>query len=116
VAVLVDVDDLKSLNDEQRHRAGDRLLPRCGAGPASRMRSYDLAARVGGDGSLCALPDVTPSEARRRFDELVSGLRNGPALRSVSFGFSELRFGKLGLPSTGVRVAAGAGGLMFLRT
>ena len=93
VAAFVDVDDLKSVNDEQGHRAGDQLLRDVAAGLASRMRSYDLVVRVGGDEFLCALPDVTPTEARRRFDELATELHNGPALRSVSFGLSELRDG-----------------------
>jgi diguanylate cyclase (GGDEF)-like protein len=93
VAAFVDVDDLKSVNDEQGHRAGDQLLRDVAGGLARSMRSYDLVVRVGGDEFLCALPDVTPTEARRRFDELVSELKDGPALRSVSFGLSELRDG-----------------------
>jgi diguanylate cyclase (GGDEF)-like protein len=93
VAAFVDVDDLKSVNDEQGHRAGDQLLRDVAGGLASRMRSYDLVVRVGGDEFLCALPDVTPTQARRRLDELVSELHDGPALRSVSFGLSELREG-----------------------
>jgi diguanylate cyclase (GGDEF)-like protein len=93
VAAFVDVDDLKSVNDNQGHRAGDQLLRDVATGLASRMRSYDLVVRIGGDEFLCALPDVTPSEARRRFEELVTELHNGPALRSVSFGLSEVRDG-----------------------
>jgi diguanylate cyclase (GGDEF)-like protein len=93
VAAFVDVDDLKAVNDEHGHRAGDQLLRDVAAGLASRMRSYDLVVRVGGDEFLCALPDVTPTQARRRFEELVSELHDGPALRSVSFGLSELRDG-----------------------
>jgi diguanylate cyclase (GGDEF)-like protein len=93
VAAFVDVDDLKSVNDQHGHGAGDQLLRDVAAGLVSRMRSYDLVVRVGGDEFLCALPDVTPTEARRRFDELVTELHDGPALRSVSFGLSELRDG-----------------------
>jgi diguanylate cyclase (GGDEF)-like protein len=91
VAAFVDVDGLKSVNDEQGHHAGDQLLRDVAAELASHMRSYDLVVRVGGDEFLCVLPDVTPTEARRRFDELVSQLHDGPAVRSVSFGISELR-------------------------
>jgi diguanylate cyclase (GGDEF)-like protein len=65
VAVFVDVDGLKSVNDEQGHRAGDQLLRDVAAALASRMRSYDLVVRVGGDEFLCVLPDVTPTEAPR---------------------------------------------------
>jgi diguanylate cyclase (GGDEF)-like protein len=93
VAAFVDVDDLKSVNDEHGHRAGDQLLRDVAAGFASRMRSYDVVVRVGGDEFLCALPDVMLTEARLRFEEVVSELHHGPALRSVSFGLSELRDG-----------------------
>ena len=91
VAAFIDVDDLKSVNDKHGHRAGDELLRDVAVGLASRMRAYDLVVRVGGDEFLCVLPDVTPGEARRRLDALVSDLHDGPALRSVSFGLSELR-------------------------
>ena len=91
VAAFIDVDDLKSVNDKHGHRAGDELLRDVAGGLASRMRAYDLVVRVGGDEFLCVLPDVTAVEARRRLDALVSDLHDGPALRSVSFGLSELR-------------------------
>jgi PleD family two-component response regulator len=58
------------------------------------MRSYDLVVRLGGDEFLCALPGVTLIEAGRRFDDLGSELHDGPAVRSVSFGLSELRDGE----------------------
>jgi diguanylate cyclase (GGDEF)-like protein len=90
VVAFVDVDHLKAVNDEHGHRAGDQLLRDVASGLAARMRSYDLVVRVGGDEFLCALPDVTLVEARRRFDELVSELRDAPTPRSVSFGLSEL--------------------------
>jgi diguanylate cyclase (GGDEF)-like protein len=93
VVAFVDVDDLKSVNDELGHHAGDQLLRDVAGELASHMRSYDLVVRVGGDEFLCALPDVTTAEARRRFDGLVSELHDGPALRSVTFGLSELRDG-----------------------
>jgi diguanylate cyclase (GGDEF)-like protein len=93
VAAFVDVDDLKSVNDKQGHSIGDELLRDVAGGLATRMRSYDLVVRVGGDEFLCVLPDVTLTEARRRFEALVSELQDGPALRSVSFGLSELRDG-----------------------
>ena len=92
-AAFVDVDDLKSVNDEQGHPAGDQVLRDVTAALASRMRSYDLVVRLGGDEFLCVLPGVTRGETQRRFEELVFELEDGPALRSVSFGVSELREG-----------------------
>ncbi len=54
------------------------------------MRSYDLVVRVGGDEFVCALPDVTLIEARRRLDQLRTELLQSTEVRSISFGLSEL--------------------------
>ncbi len=93
VAAFVDIDDMKSVNDEHGHSAGDQVLRDVSAGLASQMRSYDLVVRLGGDEFLCVLPDVTKREMQRRFDDFALALEEGPALRSVSFGVSQLRDG-----------------------
>jgi diguanylate cyclase (GGDEF)-like protein len=88
VAVYVDVDGLKSVNDSQGHVAGDRLLRNVADGLRSRMRSYDLLMRIGGDEFLCVLPGISAADVRERFHDL------GPAPRgqwSISLGISELR-------------------------
>ena len=92
-AAFVDVDDLKTVNDEQGHAAGDQVLRDVAAGLASRMRSYDLVVRLGGDEFLCVLPGATQAETQRRFEGLAFELDEGPALRSMSFGVSQLRDG-----------------------
>jgi diguanylate cyclase (GGDEF)-like protein/PAS domain S-box-containing protein len=48
VAVL-DLDDLKTLNDTQGHAAGDRLLQTVSVAWQQQLRETDLLARVGGD-------------------------------------------------------------------
>jgi diguanylate cyclase (GGDEF)-like protein len=47
--VIVDIDGLKTVNDESGHGAGDELLCRCAALLAGSVRSTDLVARIGGD-------------------------------------------------------------------
>jgi diguanylate cyclase (GGDEF)-like protein len=91
VAAYIDVDGLKTVNDEQGHAAGDALLSSVAEGLRHHMRPYDLLVRMGGDEFLCVLP-VSTAEAGRRFTALGADL-NGSRGRSISVGFSELRDG-----------------------
>jgi diguanylate cyclase (GGDEF)-like protein len=93
VAAYVDVDGLKSVNDEQGHAAGDTLIRTVADGLRNHMRTYDLLVRLGGDEFLWALPNVTPAEARRRLGDLHADLQKHSRGSSVSVGLSELRDG-----------------------
>ena len=90
VAVFVDVDNLKSVNDTLGHGAGDRLLCNVVSGLKHQLRAYDLVIRLGGDEFLCALPGVTVDQARARFADLNAELRQASPQGSVSIGVSEL--------------------------
>jgi diguanylate cyclase (GGDEF)-like protein len=90
VAVFVDVDNLKSVNDELGHSAGDQLLCDVVSGLRRRLRSYDLVIRLGGDEFLCALPGVSLEHARARFADLNIELEMAGVHGSVSCGCSEL--------------------------
>lgn len=46
---VVDLDDLKVINDSQGHAAGDELLRRTAEVLVSAVRDHDIVARVGGD-------------------------------------------------------------------
>lgn len=94
VAAFVDVDQLKAVNGKYGHLAGDELLQRVVGGLRRHMRSYDLIVRVGGDEFVCALPEVTLDDTRRRFHKLRAELQADPAVSTISFGLSELRDGE----------------------
>jgi diguanylate cyclase (GGDEF)-like protein len=61
--LLIDVDDLKVVNDTKGHAGGDRLLEAVGRVTASVLRRGDRAFRVGGDEFAILLPEATPEEA-----------------------------------------------------
>jgi diguanylate cyclase (GGDEF)-like protein len=54
--LLIDVDDLKLVNDTRGHASGDRLLEAVGRVTASVLRRSDRAFRVGGDEFAILLP------------------------------------------------------------
>jgi diguanylate cyclase len=92
VAAYIDVVGLKALNDAKGHAAGDALLREVADGVRRHMRPYDFFVRLGGDEFLCALPNVTEVEARKRFDSLLGELQESDG-SSVTIGYSELRDG-----------------------
>jgi len=89
VLAFVDVDDLKAVNDEQGHLAGDALLQRVGETLRANVRPYDVIVRYGGDELVCAMPNVTVSEVRDRFARIVAALRAVNPRHSVTFGLAE---------------------------
>src|SRR5215212_3853614 len=75
--VLCDIDDLKRVNDQGGHEAGDRAL--CGAAEAlvhaARRHSDAVVGRFGGDEFCVLLPSATIEEARRVATDAVQRLR-----------------------------------------
>jgi len=93
-AAIVDLDDLKLINDTHGHEVGDRVLVAAGQLLADCLDEHEIAARWGGD--EFALLFATPSTGRAR-DRLTEVLgRISPAYeyeaggerRMVSFSFS----------------------------
>lgn len=63
--VMLDLDDMKSVNDIFGHIAGDSLLSYIGQTLNTLLRSSDQAARVGGDEMVVVLDNVSAGEALR---------------------------------------------------
>jgi diguanylate cyclase (GGDEF)-like protein len=97
--LLIDVDQLKAVNDRWGHQAGDRVLGRVAGAIRNGLRGADIAFRYGGDEFAVVLPD-TDARAGRLVAEricanvgasLAEGAVPGAATRAtVSGGLAEL--------------------------
>ena len=67
---LVDMDELKKINDTHGHAAGDAAIRSVATAIRSLIRADDLLIRWGGDEFLIILFGVTEADARRRLDAL----------------------------------------------
>jgi two-component system cell cycle response regulator len=74
--IMVDMDDLKVINDTYGHPAGDEVLRQVAEAIRNHTRRVDLAARIGGDEFLVLLPeaslDVATEVAKRVRREITS--------------------------------------------
>jgi diguanylate cyclase (GGDEF)-like protein len=59
----VDVDNLKRINDQYSHAAGDAVLRRIAGVMQSQLRTSDTIARWGGDEFVLLLPNVSLQNA-----------------------------------------------------
>ncbi|HEY1357659.1 MAG TPA: EAL domain-containing protein [Thermoleophilaceae bacterium] len=77
---VLDLDGLRSLNDELGRGAGDALLAEAGRALRDRVRRSDAVARIGGDVFAVVLDGAEDDDARALGDELLDAVRS---LRAV---------------------------------
>ncbi|WP_116140447.1 sensor domain-containing diguanylate cyclase [Trinickia diaoshuihuensis] len=92
-AIIVDLNDLKTVNDQLGHAAGDGLLRRAGEVLAKAIHKPYQAARIGGDEFAVLLPGANERETEvvadgiRQIIELNNQFYSGPTL-SFSMGWA----------------------------
>ncbi len=90
VAVFLDVDGLKSINDGKGHVAGDRVLRAVAEVLRDHVREEDVVFRYGGDEFVCALPHLGLELAAARLQAAWHAFHDRCG-QSFSAGFAELR-------------------------
>jgi diguanylate cyclase (GGDEF)-like protein len=78
--IMVDVDNLKPINDKFGHRAGDMAIKRVSRKISSCIRKIDTAARYGGDEFAVILPNTTIAEASVVAERMVQEVSSTPIM------------------------------------
>jgi diguanylate cyclase (GGDEF)-like protein len=73
--LLMDIDNLRRINDAHGRPAGDRLLVQVGTALRRSTRSVDLAARLGGDEFCVLAPQQAPEAAMTLARRLATAVR-----------------------------------------
>ena len=74
--IMLDVDNLKGVNDGYGHEAGDTLLAVVGHWLQSNIRAEDISCRYGGDEFVLILPDASLEATCQRARQICEGVRS----------------------------------------
>ena len=76
--IMVDVDNLKKINDAYGHRAGDKVIRQISRKIRECIRQIDTAARYGGDEFVIILPNTSLADATVVAERMVEAVSNSP--------------------------------------
>jgi diguanylate cyclase (GGDEF)-like protein len=77
--IMVDIDNLKKINDTYGHRAGDKVIREIGRKIKECIRQIDTAARYGGDEFAVILPNTSLGDATIVAQRMVNAVASSPA-------------------------------------
>lgn len=78
--LILDVDDLKTINDNFGHPAGDVLLKSLATILSDSVRSIDLISRYGGDEFCLIMSETSRNRARLSMDRIRSKIASNPLI------------------------------------
>jgi diguanylate cyclase (GGDEF)-like protein len=82
--VMIDLDNLKEINDSHGHLMGDRAISKFADALKKSTRGLDMIFRFGGDEFVAILPDTDHGGAKKFIDRVVKLLSNGVSISAGS--------------------------------
>lgn len=76
--IMIDIDNLKPINDGYGHRAGDMAIKQIARRISACIRQIDIAARYGGDEFSVILPNTSLEDATVVAERMVEMVKNTP--------------------------------------
>jgi len=76
--IMVDIDNLKKINDSYGHRAGDKVIKKISSKIKECIRQIDTAARYGGDEFAVILPNTSLDDAIVVAERMLETVGNSP--------------------------------------
>ena len=76
--IMIDIDNLKTINDNHGHRAGDKVIREVSRKIKACIRQIDTAARYGGDEFAVILPNTSLAEAVIAAERMVDSVSDSP--------------------------------------
>jgi len=76
--IMVDIDNLKKINDTYGHRAGDKVIAEVSRKIKEHIRQIDTPARYGGDEFAIILPNTSLNDAKVVAERMVEAVSSSP--------------------------------------
>jgi diguanylate cyclase (GGDEF)-like protein len=74
--MMLDADNLKDINDQLGHAAGDRLIKMMASIIRDNLRASDIISRYGGDEFLVLMPETGPRNAKEAAEKVRLAIQN----------------------------------------